>query len=453
MQSRVFLKLLILGGLSILMLIALASISGITRERKGRLLEVQNDIAASYAGTQRVAGPFVQVDYEETWVEREYNKENDLWYDKERTAQRIALFYPEALYYTGALTVQERYRGIFKANVFQSEGRFSGSVRFPGRDALRREEGSQIELKSAQVCLLVQDPRGIAAVSGIQWGSEALQAEPGGVFKKARGLHAVIADVHSLWEQTIDFELELNLNGTGRIDMVPLGSVNRIQLSSPWPHPSFAGDFLATDRTVSADGFTAEWNVNELACSAQQEMDAGQIENLQTLGVKLIDPVNPYPMTDRALKYGFLFIFITFAAFFLFELIRRLQIHPVQYGFVGLAQALFFLLLLSLSEHTGFGAAYWIGTAATVGVISVYLCSVLKGVQRGALFGTVLLLLYGVLFGLLQSEDHALVAGSVLLFGLLALVMLLTRKVDWYHLGKPEAQNPKDPGTKQTPKV
>ena len=123
-------------------------------------------------------------------------------------------------------------------------------------------------------------------------------------------------------------------------------------------------------------------------------------------------------------------------AFFLFELIRRLKIHPIQYGFVGLAQAIFFLLLLSLSEHIGFGWAYLLASGVTVGLITFYLFGILKGAGRGLVFGGLLAFLYVVLYGLLQSEDHALVAGSVLLFGLLALVMVVTRKIDWYALSE-----------------
>jgi inner membrane protein len=152
--------------------------------------------------------------------------------------------------------------------------------------------------------------------------------------------------------------------------------------------------------------------------------------------VEFIDPVNIYSMTDRALKYGFLFVFLTFAAFFLFEILRSLQIHPVQYGLVGLAQSFFFLLLLSLSEHIGFTASYLIAATATVGVISAYLCSVLQTARRGLLFGGSLGGVYLALYGLLQSEDHALLAGSTLLFGLLALTMLITRKINWYAPGK-----------------
>lgn len=436
MQIKVLLKLLVLGGLSILMLIALASIAGITRERKQRLSEVRQNIAESYAGRQQITGPVFALEYRESWTGKLYNREKDSWYEKEMSHVKTTLVYPEQLIFDGSLDVQERYRGIFKAHVFQSEGRIAGAVRFPEASLLRTEQNARIELVSAKACLIVSDPRGITDIPVFEWNNAALDIIPGsGMPEQNAGIHAELPEPGKLFGHTFDFAMDLNIHGMGRFEFVPIGSDNRIRMESPWPHPSFIGDFLATDRTVSDTGFAAEWNVNNLACSAQQRMDGGQYGGLQHLGVDLIDPVNPYPLTDRALKYGFLFVFITFAAFFLFELVKQLKIHPIQYGFVGLAQALFFLLLLSLSEHTGFGRSYLLASVVTIGVITFYLCSVLKGFARGALFGGVLTLLYGALYGLLQSEDHALVAGSTLLFGLTALVMMLTRKVDWYALG------------------
>ncbi|MCK4564708.1 MAG: inner membrane CreD family protein, partial [Verrucomicrobia bacterium] len=345
--------------------------------------------------------------------------------------------------YEGSLQVQERYRGIFKAHVYQSDGRIEGTVDFPEKETLRTEQDSTLELLSIKACLILSDPRGISREPVFEWKGEPLEIKPGSSLNPyGSGIHMELPDAESLLGSKVGFAMDLKVHGMKQFKFVPIGSDNRIRLKSPWPHPSFVGDFLATDRTVSNNGFTAEWDVNGLACSAQQDMDAGRFGDLQHLGVNLIDPVNPYPLTDRALKYGFLFIFITFAAFFLFELVKQLKIHPIQYGFVGLAQALFFLLLLSLSEHIGFGWSYLAASAATIGVIALYLCSVLKGFLRGALFGGVLALLYGALYGLLQSEDHALVAGSTLLFGLTALVMMLTRKVDWYALAAKPATQP-----------
>lgn len=437
MQIKSLFKLLILGGISILLLIALSSIGGMMRDRKYRQQQVQQDIADSYAGEQCLIGPVITLKYDETWTGRFYNKEKNNWYEKDMCETRTARIYPETLTYDGGLDVQERYRGIFKAHVFQSRGTLAGSVQFPDQKTLHFENNSTIELISATASLCISDPRGISQVPEFNWNGAPLDVIPGSALAmQSEGIHAVIPADNTSLKKTFPFSLDLNVHGMAQFKVVPIGSNNRIQIQSSWPHPSFTGDFLATTRNISDDGFTAEWNINGLACSAQHSMDASEIRSIQHLGVRLIDPVNPYPLTDRALKYGFLFIFITFASFFLFELVRQLRIHPIQYSFVGLAQAVFFLLLLSLSEHLGFGISYLIAAAATISIISTYLCSVLKGPGRGALFGGILCMLYAALYGLLQSEDLALVAGSSLLFGLLGLVMMLTRNVDWYALGQ-----------------
>jgi inner membrane protein len=434
---KIFLKLTVLGVISILLLIALISIGGVMRERKSRLHTVQADMARSYAESQQLIGPVLTITYRETWIEKTYSKEQNGWVEQETSTIRSANFYPDQLSYDGSLQAQERYRGIFKAQVFQTEGTLAGTLRFPAVDALHAQKKSAIDVLSVDANLCISDPRGISQVPQLQWNGELLDILPGSSVRNyADGIHAVIPYTPAMAGQKISFSMDLKIHGTGQFQLVPIGSSNRISLSSSWPHPSFIGDFLATERTVSDGGFTAEWNVNALACSAQQSLNNTKSSSVQSLGINLIDPVTSYSQTDRALKYGFLFIFLTFAAFFLFEVIRQLQIHPIQYGFVGLAQALFFLLLLSLSEHIGFGIAYLIATAATIGVIATYLCSVLKGLKRGLLFGGLLGFLYAALFGLLKSEDHALVAGSALLFGLMACVMILTRNIDWYALTK-----------------
>ena len=158
--------------------------------------------------------------------------------------------------------------------------------------------------------------------------------------------------------------------------------------------------------------------------------------DLDSFSVAFIEPINVYSQADRAVKYGMLFVALTFAAFFLFEVLKSLPIHPVQYTLVGLALALFFLLLVSLSEHINFVHAYLIAGAACITLIGIYLSYALHSWKRGMGFGTALTLLYGVLFGLLQSESNALIMGSILLFAVLSAIMLVTRKVDWYQLGK-----------------
>ena len=233
--------------------------------------------------------------------------------------------------------------------------------------------------------------------------------------------------------------MEFTLAGTESLSIVPVAESNRVAIQSTWPHPSFAGEFLPTERQVYPQdrGFEAQWEVSSLASQAQRQIrgmkEAGA--DVERITISLVDPVDVYTQVDRATKYGILFVLLTFVAFGLFELIKRLPIHPLQYLLVGLALAIFFLLLLSLSEHIAFWKAYLVSSAACIGLQFVYLSGVLRSWRLAGGFAVMLTALYGVLYGLLASEDTALLMGSLLLFGVLAAIMWITRKVDWYELG------------------
>jgi inner membrane protein len=232
-------------------------------------------------------------------------------------------------------------------------------------------------------------------------------------------------------------------------------------LDSSWPHPQFNGAFLPRTRTVDDKGFRATWEVSSLATNAQAQYLAGITRAtvgggesgsqtslpatlsaadpgrgaLDAVGVSLVDPVNVYSQADRASKYGLLFVLLTFVGFFMFELIKQLRIHPIQYGLVGLALAIFFLLLVSLSEHVAFVWAYLTASTACIGLLGFYVAHVLHSRARGIGFAAMLATLYAALYGLLVSEDNALVLGAGLLFVILAALMVVTRKVDWYRVG------------------
>jgi inner membrane protein len=248
------------------------------------------------------------------------------------------------------------------------------------------------------------------------------------------------------------FTLSLKLRGTTQLKFFPLADTLKMGLTSNWPHPGFDGRFLPTpgeSQHIGADGFSANWEVSSLATNAPAKLlqassnpnsclNAGCLDSFE---VRLVNPANIYQQSDRALKYGFLFIVITFAAFFLFEMLKRLAIHPAQYTLVGLAQAMFFLLLLSLSEHIAFTAAYMIAAAACVILVGYYLGHVMQGAWRGTGFAALLGACYAALYGLLVSEDNALLMGSLLLFALLAVAMIVTRKFDWYGITVPNLSN------------
>ncbi len=241
--------------------------------------------------------------------------------------------------------------------------------------------------------------------------------------------------------RAVEFSLRLSLRGGKSIGFLPFGEETRVKLESPWPSPSFVGSFLPARPEVGPDGFKADWYVLSLGRSYPQAWLAGEVEpkNLSAsrFAVDLLIPVDAYLKSERSVKYGILFVLLPFIALFLYEVGTHVRVHPMQYLLVGLAECLFYLLLLSLSEHMAFDLAYLASAAATVALVSVYASAVLRGWRRAAVVPPLLAAAYGFLYAALQSEDYALLIGSLGLFVLLAAVMLLTRHVDWYRLARP----------------
>jgi inner membrane protein len=257
------------------------------------------------------------------------------------------------------------------------------------------------------------------------------------------GLHAAGPGLAALPERAvIPFSVELEMNGSRDLKLLPMGSETVVQLNSSWPHPSFIGAPLPASRQTSAEGFTGRWSVPYFGRGYPPQwtsvgMDRAQLKALadaSAFGVSLIQPVDIYQQAERAVKYGPLFITMTFVVFFLWEMLRSRLLHPIQYAFVGFAMCVFYLLLVSLSEHFGFDLAYTSAAAATTLLVAVYSMNVLGGAVEGTFMGGGLAGLYGFLYLLLRLEDYALLAGSIGLFAMLALVMFATRRVNWYEL-------------------
>ena len=310
----------------------------------------------------------------------------------------------------------------------------------------------------AQLVLGIQDTRGIRDGVKLEWDGAPTVLYPGSVDAAGtpNGIHADLGVLSSnKTSATREFRIALSLLGTERLDIVPVGATTTVALSSAWPHPSFTGRILPdAGMKVSSEGFAAQWRTSHFAtnlsqlhqrCVQSKQCDAF---NQHSLTVSFVQPVDLYQTVERSVKYGFLFIGLTFAAFFLFEVLKRLSIHPVQYALVGLALAIFFLLLISLSEHLGFTTAYAIASASCVTLNGYYVAHVLKSIRRGALFGLALSALYGLLYVLLRMEDHALLMGSLLVFACVASAMVATRRVDWYAVAA-NPSLPEDPAARK----
>lgn len=454
-QKSLLLKALAVAVLTLLIGLALMMIQSTIRERMAFRDEAVRSIAADSVRAQTMLGPVLVWPYSETYEEQEVL---DAASNKTRTVQRSVarrLFvFPNELQITGGIDTDHRYRGIHKVLVYSGQHKFSGDFALPTADAFKREHAnSRIDLGTPHVALAIEDVRGIRNIPKFNLDGKEYEFDHGAQLQAFKsGLHAALDGVVFKPQTTLRFKFALGLDGIEQLHIVPLARNNQVKLTSNWPHPQFGGRFLPAPnaRTIDAKGFASTWNISSLASNAQQQFVQAEqgtdgaakagaagvaLERLDYFSVGFIEPVNIYSQSDRATKYGLLFVALTFVAFFMFELVKRLPIHPVQYGLVGMALALFFLLLVSLSEHVQFLTAYLAASGACIALLGFYLSHALRDWRRGMGFGAGLTLLYGTLFGLLSSESNALVMGSILLFGILAAIMVATRKVDWYQLG------------------
>ena len=346
---------------------------------------------------------------------------------------------PASLTVVGGSQLEARARGLHATQAFTLKARLTAQwLDLVALQPVAEHTGSRLSCGQPLLMLSVSDARGIRHASlklgrqmSAQDASQNVSLKPGTFYgSHPRGVHAVLPAALVLAEP-LEAVLELELVGTEQLVIVPMGSDTQVHLTSNWPHPSFGGQFLPLERRVSDQGFEASWRVSSLASSAQQDVSQKK-GSAEILSVTFVDPGNTYALSDRATKYGLLFVGLTFLAVGLFELMKSLRVHPVQYLLVGSAVCIFFLLLVSLSEHLPFGVAYGVAAAACVLLLTYYACYMLKSWLRGLPFGLSIAALYGMLFILLQMEQTALVLGAITLFVVLAAVMLMTRQVDWY---------------------
>lgn len=451
MQRKLWQKLGVMLGLTLLLLIPIGMIKNLVDERSERQQQVVSDIAASSAGPQQLFGPIMVVPYSEQWTEVIETRQDGMPKREEvqRVNNRLLYFLPEHLNIVGDLSTETKQRGLFKVRSYVLNVSVKGDIKLPGGYGKPQpEHGGQISFGTPYASVALSDMRGVLEAPGLQWMGKQYAFEQGAELPMdgVNGMHAPLEAMPVDYGPiSLPFAFNLKLRGIESLDFIPAGKQTRVELSSPWQHPSFYGRFLPDPQTqeIGQDGFHVLWTVDALASNVADSLNKCRaISCYDSFGIRLMEPINIYSLSDRASKYGFLFVCLTFAAIFLFEILKNLAIHPAQYALVGLALAMFFLLLLSLSEHLDFLLAYLIATAACVALIGFYLSAVLHSGQRGLAACALLVGLFGSLYGLLDSEDNALMLGSLLMFALLALAMVTTRRLDWYGLGQTSVTNP-----------
>jgi inner membrane protein len=448
------------GGLVlilILLLVGLGQITDLVNERQGQRSIAIQSVGKSLAGSQTLLGPLLQMTCTEEWTTIIDKKTTT---KERREFKRFAA--PTTLTLGGTNQLESRSRGLHATQVFTLKSNIT--AQWQSLESLKggaEHANSFVKCEPVTMLLAVSDARGIRLANVKING--AVQTVRSDTLNPAyqRGIHVRLPE-NIDFSVPLETKIELELLGTERFSIVPLGGATQINLTSNWPHPSFDGQFLPSERKITDKGFEASWRVSSLASSAQQDVmkqrrlcESGEaisseelnargapeatavkgsnnIGCVETLGVAFIDPINTYSLSNRATKYGLLFIALTFVAVGLFEFMKSLRVHPVQYFLVGAAISIFFLLLVSLSEHLDFAAAYVIASSACATLLAYYASHMLGSWKRGLPFGLGIATLYGLLYVLLQLEQTALVVGAIALFIVLASVMALTRKVDWY---------------------
>ena len=446
MNRNLTFKLGAIALLILLLLVPLLMIDGVIDDRQQLRDGVLEDIARSSSYSQQISGPVMVVPYRKvvrTWKTKEKTDERYQEIGEERGR---LYFLPERFELDGQVQTELRARGIYEARLFHADNRINGHFSLPAQLGIK-EDFADYKFDAPFLAIGISDIRGIENALKLELGSQRLDFVPGTqVGWLGEGVRATLPALDTTQVTELAFGFDLRLQGTGSLQVLPVGKTSRVNLSANWPHPSFIGNFLPAKREVTDQGFTADWQTSFFSTNLQEAMNrcvSGndcEAFNGRSFGVSFIDPVDQYLKSDRAIKYALLFIVLTFAGFFLFEILKSLAVHPVQYALVGVALAFFYLLLLSLSEHIGFALAYLLSASGCVLLIGFYVCHVLHSVRHGLSFSAGLAALYGLLYGLLSAEDYALLMGSLLLFGLLGVFMVLTRNLDWYGVGQKPAK-------------
>jgi inner membrane protein len=442
--QRYSLKFVVIFFLILFLLIPQGFLMGLIGERAGWRHEAYQSIQQSWPGAQTLAGPLLSVPYRVTYDVKEKVKDEE-GNEREviKTAQfRDTLFIiPRQLDIQSKLGSSMRYRGIYEVPVYSNNLQVTGAFNTqPLLDLVQEYKDKQVTFDTPQLSVLVRDQRGIAQPPVISWENRKLAFKPGSnLANAASGMHVKLPELGTDRVVQIPFAFDLELRGMSRMDYALLSENTDVKLIADWPHPKFTGELLPEQREVNEQGFTAQWQASSFSFNvsgALEECSKGQCAGLlqRAVGFELLQPVDVYQQSERSIKYAALFIILTFVVLIMFELLKKLRVHPVQYTLVGLALTVFYLLLISLSEHISFLKAYLVAALASTGLLTFYFGAILHSHRLGLLLGSGLLGLYFILYIILQAEDKALLMGSVLIFVVLAVLMLATRNLDWYAL-------------------
>ncbi|MGB2080142.1 MAG: cell envelope integrity protein CreD, partial [Vibrio sp.] len=442
--------------------IVLGQIHSLIKNRISYQDVAQYKIAKSWSDKQQIAGPVLVIPY--TFDPRLMQDEN---YVEEATESPRDQAYSGYYYLLAGelnlkakLTTQQKSIGTFSFPVYTTEVEFTGHIDLDElKDSLAQL--GDVQLQTPYFAVSVTDMRGLNNRPLLKLDGQAFQFEPGSELRFSRthekqGLHATLnnyLDDRMQNPSPINFSFSLSLRGMKSLDVTPLATEFNMTMDSNWPHPSFQGKFLPLEHEITKEGFKAKWQVSKFSANPAQSLETcsgTRCSNLlqNSFGVALNTPVDVYRQSIRSVKYGLMFAGMIFAGFFLFEVVKKWHIHPVQYLMLSMPMCVFFLILVAFSERIGFMWAYMGSSLACVILLGIYLSAILKSIKWGALFAGFIASLYALMYVILNSEDSALLLGSIFIFALMSLVLISTRHVNWQALT--QKVNPSQDSTSNT---
>lgn len=451
-EESITIKLFSIGFLVLMLLIPSSWINSLMEEREGRAEDAMQEVYQKWSNSQTLSGPVLVIPYRT--LEKVALPKKEVEY---REKVMNYYFLSEKLSITGNITPEVLHRGIFDAVVYNAELSIEAEFVKPDFAALGIDE-DKVEWKKAHLVYAITDLRGISDNPTIKVGSIVRESEPSSTLGLTASSVTTVTPTYTddgeqvattrvstetgivaklLWQGPDDFKkdvsLKLNLKGSKYLHVLPTGKTTLVNLQGPWATPSFDGEFLPAERTITDTDFSAQWKILHFnRAFAQQWTGTKQALNEASFGVRLLIPVDQYQKSIRTAKYGVLIIILTFISLFLVEITKRIRIHPFQYILIGVALIIYYTLLLSISEQVGYNLAYGIASAATIGLISLYAASFLREAKLILLFSSLLTLFYTFIFVIILQQDFSLLLGSIGLFLIVGALMYFSRKVSWY---------------------
>lgn len=440
LKTSITARMLMVGLLTLVLLVPLSFIGSLIQERWQRQQGVVNEINGKWGSDVMVYGPILKLPYKTYTETTKYNEKTKVYTKEKQTHINYAFIFPETLNNVSHVDSKTLKRGNFESAVFTTKMTFSGSFNSP--DLSQKDIADKdIIWDKATILVKTSNLKGIKNEMSLTFNDTDYVFETN-FNQDANRYQGHLDELESNYllaevfekKESMDFSFNMTFNGSNQLQILPIGKTSNMSMISNWADPSFSGNFLPDDETkeISQEGFKANWKVLHINRPFSQQY-LNQIPNLSeyAFGTKFVVPVDEYQKSERSAKYGFLVIALTFLVFFLIQTLSKIDIHPFQYLMIGLALIMFYTLLVSISEHSDFLKAYLIAGSSVVVLITLYSKSILKTIKFPLFIGASLTALYAFIFVIIQLENYALLVGSIGLFAILAIVMYVSRKIDW----------------------